>query len=1006
MSLRSGVRGLLFLAWAQLNAQYVINTFAGGGAPQGVPATSVGISDPQSLMKDSVGNLYIVAPNRVYKVDVTGILTTVAGNGTFGCPLNGGPVLEMSLGNLRGLAIDRANNIFISDSDCSCIWKVVNGVMSKFAGVVGSFGYSGDGGPAGNARLWGPAGLAFDSLGSLYIADANNNRVRKVTNGVISTVAGIGTGGFGGDGGPATTAFLKTPIAVALDASDNLYISDNGNGVIRKVANGVITRFAGVGPGFGGDGGPATAAGLLYPSGIAVDVTGNLFIADLGNRRVRKVSQGVITTVAGNGQFGFSGDGGTAIAASMSSPGFVAIDNAGDLYIADGVNNRVREVTNGVINTVVGNGTGSYSGDGIPAATAVLASPGRMATDGAGAVYFVDAGNNRIRRIANGKITTVATASCCLSGVAVDSHSNVYYTEGAFVRAVLNGVITTVAGNGDVAYSADGVAATSTGVYPLDVAVDRTGNVYIADSANNRVRKVSDGVITTIAGNGVYGFSGDGGPATAAPLKNPSGVAFDSAGSVYILDSGNNRIRKVINGTINTIGGNGVQGYSGDGGYATAASVNPSEIATDSAGSLYMADSTNRVRKISGGIISTITGTGVPGYSGDGAQANAALLSFPEGITADAIGNVYVADSGNNRIRILSPIGLGNPIGSFDTPLDNTTGVAGAIPVTGWALDNVGISKVQVWREPVGNEPVASNNLVFVGDAVQVAGARPDVQKTFPNMPFNDRAGWGYQLLTNFLPGVAGALGNGSYKLHFIAYNNAGGQTDLGTRTITVDNAHALKPFGTIDTPGQGDTISGNAYVNFGWALTQNPYCIPNDGHTLNVFIDGMMLGHPTYNQKRSDIATLFPGLCNSNGGVGFFYIDTTQFANGLHTISWTATDSQGHTDGLGSRYFTTQNSGGAAAPEESASESVKTGPSHMRRSSYAIEVEELDRIELDLGAISSDSLPVGSTLKDGVFYWQLGPGFLGDYEFRFTRLDGTSAVVHVKIHPKSYARN
>jgi len=167
-------------------------------------------------------------------------------------------------------------------------------------------------------------------------------------------------------------------------------------------------------------------------------------------------------------------------------------------------------------------------------------------------------------------------------------------------------------------------------------------------------------------------------------------------------------------------------------------------------------------------------------------------------------------------------------------------------------------------------------------------------------MPFNDRAGWGYQLLTNFLPGVSGPLGNGTYKLHFIAYNNAGGQTDLGTRTITVDNAHASKPFGTIDTPGQGDTISGNAYVNFGWALTQNPFCIPNDGHTLNVFIDGVMQGHPNYNHSRSDIATLFPGLCNSNGGVGFFYIDTTKLTNGLHTIAWVAYDNQGRVDGIG----------------------------------------------------------------------------------------------------------
>ena len=251
-----------------------------------------------------------------------------------------------------------------------------------------------------------------------------------------------------------------------------------------------------------------------------------------------------------------------------------------------------------------------------------------------------------------------------------------------------------------------------------------------------------------------------------------------------------------------------------------------------------------------------------------------------------------------------------NPYGNFDTPANNTTGIAGAIPVTGWALDSIEVTSVGIWREPAGGEATASNGLVFVGDATFVEGSRPDVQAAFPSTPLNYRSGWGYMLLTNFFPGTGGAagLGNGSYNLHAIAVNKSGGIIDLGTRTISVDNAHASKPFGTIDTPAQGATISGNAYVNFGWALTQIPYNIPIDGSTITVLVDGVALGHPTYNQYRSDIATLFPGLANSNGAVGFFYLDTTRLANGVHTISWVVSDNQARSDGIGSRYFNVQN--------------------------------------------------------------------------------------------------
>jgi hypothetical protein len=319
-------------------------------------------------------------------------------------------------------------------------------------------------------------------------------------------------------------------------------------------------------------------------------------------------------------------------------------------------------------------------------------------------------------------------------------------------------------------------------------------------------------------------------------------------------------------------------------------------------------------------------------------------------------------------------------------------------------LDPIEITNVDIWREPFTNEAAQANGLVFIGDAVLVKGARPDVAATFPNLPFSDRAGWGYLMLTNELPSNAGSagLGNGTYKLHAVAHNKASIAFDLGTKTITVDNAHATKPFGAIDTPAQGGTISGNAYVNFGWALTQNPFSIPTDGSTITVMLDGHPVGHPTYNRFRSDIASLFPGLTNSNGAVGFFYLDTTQLSNGLHTLSWVVFDGAGRNDGIGSRYFTVQNGGGVAAPD-----SLPIEPA--LQDDLNVEVDELGRVEIPVGAADGylhmsgerHPLPAGSSLKGGVFYWQIGLAFLGEYQLVFERPDLTQRRLVVKVHPK-----
>jgi uncharacterized protein (TIGR03437 family) len=353
---------------------------------------------------------------------------TVAGNGTLGYTGDNFSATSAELHGPYGVAADSVGNLYISDSGSQRIRMVSNGVISTVAGN-GTLGYSGDNGPAISAQLDAPYGVAVDSAGSLYIADSGNNTIRKVSSGVITTVAGNGTQGYSGDNGPATSAQLFTPSWITVDSAGNLYIADIGNNVVRKVSasNGFITTVAGNGTyGFSGDNGQATSAELYGPMGVAVDSAGNLYIADLGNQRIRKVaaSNGVITTVAGNGTAGFSGDGAQATSAELNGPYGVAVDPAGNLYIGDIGNNRVRKVSNGVIATVAGNGTGGYSGDGGAATIAELNQPVGVSLDSAGNLYIADFLNNRVRLLKPSSCT-YSVGSTSLMAAASGAYFNV-----------------------------------------------------------------------------------------------------------------------------------------------------------------------------------------------------------------------------------------------------------------------------------------------------------------------------------------------------------------------------------------------------------------------------------------------------------------------------------------------------------------------------------------------------------------------------------------------------
>ncbi len=696
-------------------------------------------------------------------------ISTIAGNGNPTYAGDNGPATAASLNNPYGIAVDSSGNIYVADYLNNRVRKIAvgTGIITTFAGTGSSSGSIGDGGPASAATLNGPTGVAFDSTsGSLLIAEFNRVRRVNLASGVITTVAGSGTTGNSGNGGPATSATLNGTTGVAVDSAGNFYIADGLNVSIRKVtvSTGIITTVAG-GPlnPPGGDGGPATAAGLTRSLAIAVDSTGSLYIGDTD--RVRKVSAatGIITTFAGGGPQPF-GEGVPATSVHIEVPLGLAVDSSGNLYIAETNGSRVRRVNGatGVINYIVGGFTG-FDGDGGPAATASVFHPSGIALEPNGNLVFTDTGNQRVRRVtlvlpagvqaspatldfgtifvgstsvpkfvslANGTGTAItisnitvagdfnkqsAPSASCANGGTVAAGASCYLlvslsptatgtrngtltfadsgagsphtialtgigragTQCATASTACDQMIATLAGDGAF-NTLDGIPAISAALFfggaisANQLTFDPGGNLLIADPGSGRIRVVAadTGIINTVAGHsGPMGALGDGGPATAAGLNTPNGVALDAAGNLYIGDSTNHRIRRVsaATGIITTIAGTGTVGFSGDGGPATSAMLQvPAGIAVDAAGNVYFADSYNhRVRRIAAGtgIITTVAGNGVSTYGGDGGAAVAASLNYPVTIALDSSGNLYIADAVNNRIRRVSA--LNNIITTF-----------------------------------------------------------------------------------------------------------------------------------------------------------------------------------------------------------------------------------------------------------------------------------------------------------------------------------------------------
>ena len=524
----------------------------------------------------------------------------------------------------------------------------------------------GDGGPASQAFLSGANQMAYDAAGNLYIAESDYYRIRKVgTDGTIQTIAGTGYFGTASDGDAAARSPLAGARGVAIDSKGAVYVSEGPRVRVIRDDGSLLT----------------IASGLSGSAGLAFDGKDNLYIAEQNAHRIRMYSaDGKLSTVAGTGTQGNTGDGGAAISARLNFPGAVAVDPQGNLMICDTSNFTIRQVTGGVIRAIAGTGRAAYTADGAQAAQASLILPQSVAVDAQGVVYIAE--SNRVRFIdSKGALATIAGGGSgrpqdgadaktvgltTLGGSVISPAGQLSFADvtNQVVRSIRDDqTLSTLAGREAWMPVGDGGPAAQARLFwPQGAALGNDGSIYIADTRNNRIRRVAaDGTIDTIAGTGQWGFAGDRGPAKSAMLRNPTSVALDAAGNVFFADSVNSRVRKVdTNGIITTVAGGGPGFSGGDGGPATSAAFNnPQGVALDPAGNLYITDTFNsRIRMVSpDGKIATIGGTGTYGFSGDGGAASKAAMRYPFSIVLDAMGNIYFSDVNNGRVRRIASDG-------------------------------------------------------------------------------------------------------------------------------------------------------------------------------------------------------------------------------------------------------------------------------------------------------------------------------------------------------------
>jgi sugar lactone lactonase YvrE len=646
-----------------------VHTLIGAGSPDGLFRNQVVLSGPTGLALDTAGNLYVVEvyPPRILEIGRDSRVTTLAGTG-----------------------------------------------------VPGS---SGDGGPATQAQFREPSGLAVDGQGNLFVADAGDQRVRRIDrSGTISTYVGPDSASRGGTTASAAPPSLVQPVALALDGAGNLFIADAGASQLLRVdTRGVMIAIAGQAgkAGFSGDEGPATAAVLNHPAGVAVGPDHSIYIADGDNGRVRKITpDGLIHTIAGGGQLDRAV--GRATDLRLDSPTRLFVESSGSVLVTQPTVNRVRRIDpNGVMTVVAGSGAPGFAGESGIATQSPLNYPLDVVVDPTGAVLFTETSNNRIRVVSrDGTLSTFAggagasgltvdqTRLISPSGGVTDSRGNLYVGDSGhhrILRISPAGFVDVYAGRGAPGFAGDNGPAALAGFGSAEqrytvlngLAIDSQDNLYVADALNYRIRRISrGGTITTVAGAGSPGFSGDNGPAINARLGEVRKLAVDGADNLYFVDAGNHRVRRVdTRGTITTVAGDGTLFFAGDGAGATKTGLpGPDGLFAAADGSLYITDIEQpRVYQVDRtGIITSVAGTGVRGGAGDGTRATTASVDYPEAVVRDAGGNLYLAERYLNAIRRIDPAGIITTVAGTGQP--ESTGDGGPPATAGvWRPVDLGL---------------------------------------------------------------------------------------------------------------------------------------------------------------------------------------------------------------------------------------------------------------------------------------------------------------------------